>query len=210
MSRLSHYKKLPQVQRGFTIVELLVTLTIVVLVTGLVMIRYSSFNSSVLLTSQAYITAFDIREAQSLAVSVRGNSNEFREEYGMYFDMSLPNQYQLFQDDNMNGKTDPVHYDNGEAVGAPLKVDSRFSIINICATNNTSRTCYADDPETGSEVIDTTLDEITISFKRPDFDAAFYSPVRTSIQSAEIVFGNENTSLTKKVVVYQSGQISIE
>jgi prepilin-type N-terminal cleavage/methylation domain-containing protein len=58
--------------RGFTLIELMVTITIVVLVTGIVLVQYSSFNSSVLLTSQAYQLAFDLREAQSLAISVRG------------------------------------------------------------------------------------------------------------------------------------------
>jgi type II secretory pathway pseudopilin PulG len=195
---------------GFTVVELLVTLAIVVLVTGVVMLRYSSFNSSVLLTSQAYLTAFDIREAQSLAISVRGNSSEFREEYGIYFDMGNPNVYRLFQDDDANGEHTIARYNAGEEVGDPIRVDPRFTILNICATNTASRSCYADDPDTTGEVVDPTLSNITIAFKRPDFDATLYSAAKSSLQSIEVIFGSADNEIRKKVLVYTSGQIAID
>lgn len=196
--------------RGFTVVELLVTLSIVVLVTGIVMLRYSSFNSSVLLSSQAYITAFDIREVQSLAVSVRGNNDEFREEYGLYFDLTNPNQYLLFQDSNFNGVNDPVRYHSGEEVGSPYMIDPRFSIVNICATNDASRTCAADDPDTTGEAIDSNLSNVAISFERPDFDAAFYTASKSGLQSVEIKISTDDLEIIKTVKVYTSGQISIE
>jgi len=177
-------------------VELLVTITIVVLVTGVIMIRYSSFNSSVLLSGQAYVTAFDIREAQSLAVSVRGNQSEFREEYGLYFDLSNPTSYILFQDDDTNGSHSPVRYHESEAIGSPIRVDSRFRILDICATSGGSQTC--------------SISNLAISFKRPDFDAAFYSTSVGAISSVEIVLGSADSSITRSVVVYASGQISVE
>lgn len=209
---MSHHKRSRHntQMRGFTVVELLVTLGIVVLVTGIVMIRYSSFNSSVLLTSQAYLVGFDIREAQSLAVSVRGNLSEFREEYGMYFDMANPGQYVLFQDDDTNGDHNPARYHSGEEIGIPFKVDSRFSIINICGTNSTSRTCYASDPTATGESVDTAFNNIAVTFKRPDFDAAFYNASKSSLQSVEIHFGNPESSIIKKVIVYASGQITVD
>lgn len=181
---------------GFTVVELMVTLGIVVLVTGIIMIRYSSFNSSVLLSSQAYLTAFDIREAQSLAVSVRGNQSEFREEYGLYFNMVNPREYLLFQDDDSNGDQDPVRYHADEELGAAYRIDSRFEILDICASNGGSQTC--------------SLSNIAISFKRPDFDASFYSSDMGGIDSIELVIGSEDSSITRSVVVYASGQISVE
>lgn len=180
---------------GFTIVELLVTLTIVVLVTGIIMIRYSSFNSSVLLSGQAYLTAFDIREAQALAVSVRGNQSEFREEYGMYFAASSPTEYLIFQDDDSNGAHLPARYHVGEELGT-YKVDSRFSITNICVVSGGSQTCG--------------IDDLAISFRRPDFDASFYSTEAANITAAEIVFGNPNSTITRSVVIYASGQISVD
>jgi type II secretory pathway pseudopilin PulG len=201
MLRNNRYRSIAGKVRGFTVIELLVTLSIVVLVTGVVMIRYSSFNSSVLLTSQAYTLAFDLREAQSLAVSVRGNSSKFREEYGMYFAMTSPDEYVLFQDDNANGDQSPARYHTNEMVGVPNKVDSRFTLVDICGTNSSSRTCYSDDAA---------FNNIAISFKRPDFDADLYSPVKSDLQSVEIVIGSKDSSQTKSVIVYASGQIAVD
>lgn len=201
------------VSRGFTLVELMVTLSIVVLVTGVVMIQYSSFNSSVLLTSQAYVTAFDVREAQTLAVSVRGQGAQFREEYGLFFDITAenPNNYILFQDDNANGIDEPARYNVGEELGVRREIGIRFKLLNICATNSVSRTCYTDDPNTVGEDINSAFHDVAISFKRPDFDAAFYSSSgKSNIQSIEIIIGTGDSPLTKNIVVYQTGQVSLK
>ena len=196
---------------GFTIIELMVTVTIVVLVTGLIMVQYSSFNNSVLLKDQAYLTAFDIREAQALAVSVRGQGAQFREEYGLYFDMAQINKYLLFQDnDALYGATVPAQYNPGEEVGVPYKVDPRFAIVNICVTNASARTCYKDDPATAGETIDATLKTLAITFRRPNFDAAFYSPSKAGIESAEIHFSTPSAKIMRVVTVYQTGQVSVK
>lgn len=212
MFKQIHKKNFKRLIQGFTVIELMVTITIVVLVTGIIMVQYSSFNSSVLLTSEAYLMAFDLREAQSLAVSVRGQSDEFREEYGIYFDITAdnPNQYLLFQDDNYIDFQDPAHYDFGEQVGVPYAVNPQFVISNICATNSSSRTCYADDPSTTGEVVNTAFHDLAVTFQRPDFDAAFYSNAKTSIQSMDITIQARNSTLQKKVTVYSTGQISIK
>ena len=201
-------KKLFLKQQGFTIVELMVTLTIVVLVTGIVMLQYSSFNSAILLTSQAYLTAFDVRETQTLAISVRGQGSQFREEYGLYFDMSDTGEYLLFQDDNSKGKDNPVRYNPGEEIGTPYKLDLRYELKNICVTDSGTRTCYKD--EATDAISDVQLSNLAISFKRPDFDANFYSPGKSSISSAEIIIGIMGTTHTKEIVVSSTGQISVK
>jgi prepilin-type N-terminal cleavage/methylation domain-containing protein len=181
---------------GFTLIELMVTITIVVLVTGLVMVQYSSFNNSVLLTDQAYLTAFDIREAQTLAVSVRGQNGEFRVEYGLYFNKSATanNKYLLFQD---QGTVEPPRYDVGEEVGLPYKVDPRFTISNICGTSTSVPVC-------------TDLNSVSISFKRPNFDATFYSVDKANLESVTIEFEPLNGAITRKVLVYKTGQVSVQ
>ena len=188
--RVSHAKNY---LHGFTIIELMITITIVVLVTGLVMVQYSSFNNSVLLTDQAYLTAFDIREAQSLAVSVRGQGAQFHGAYGLYFDMSANNKYILFQD---KGSIEPAQYDTGEEVGLPYKVDPRFIIADICGTNGGSLTCG--------------LRSVAISFKRPNFDAAFYSADMASLESVSIKYSPQNGAITRTVTIYKTGQVSVQ
>lgn len=199
-------------RQGFTVIELMVTVSIVVLVTAIIMVQYTSFNNSVLLRNQAYLTAFDLREAQAFAVSVKGRGAQFREEYGIHFvyDGLVPDSYLLFQDNDTNGDHTPTRYHTGEEVGQPYRVDPRFIIKNLCATNTGSRTCTVDDPKTTDETIDPSLQSLTVSFKRPDFDAQFYSPVKTNLQSAEIHFGTPTGTVVRTVVVYQTGQISVD
>jgi len=196
---------------GFTLIELMVTLGIVVLATGLVMIRYASFNSSVLLTSLAYEVAFDLRETQSLAISVRGNQSIFRQEYGMHFDASSPNQYILMQDSN-GGSNDQdlktgapfIRYDQGEMIGNPIIIDPRFTMVDLCATSmGGGRVCYTQNNYPRF---------ITIAFARPDFDAIMHGDGIGQLRSAEIIFGpgNGESAITRSVVVNANGQISVD
>lgn len=186
-------RNLQNFTHGFTIIELMITITIVVLVTGLVMVQYSSFNNSVLLTDQAYLTAFDIREAQSLAVSVRGQGAQFRGAYGLYFDTSVNSKYILFQD---NGTIEPAQYDANEEVGLPYKVDPRFVIADICGSSGGSQTCG--------------LRSVAISFKRPNFDAAFYSADKANLESVSIKYSPQNGAIFRTVTIYKTGQVSVQ
>ncbi len=199
---ISNNKWLRFKKSGFTVVELMVTITIVVLVTGIVLVQYSSFNSSVLLTSQAYKTAFDLRETQSLAISSKGKNNNFREEYGLYFNMSLPTQYLLFQD---VGDADvPAHYNAGEEIGGPTIVDPRFVISRMCVSTGAISAC-------GGSATDVTT--LAVTFERPDFDAAFYStgPTVANVQTALVYISSiADVSASKIVRVSASGQMSVE
>ena len=181
---------------GFSLVELMVTIGIVTLVTGVVLIRYSSFNSVVILKSQAYEMGLDIREAQVFGVSVGGSTGQFREAYGMYINLSTPNIYTLFQDAPGSG-TDLV-YDAGEEVGEVYVIDPRFTILEICTTFAATYDCAG-------------ATEASIAFKRPDFDARMTTNGEPNPQQIEIVIAAvEDPSVRRTVVVYASGQISIQ
>lgn len=203
-NRLTHYVQQHSKKSGFTVVELMVTITIVVLVTGVVLVQYSSFNSSVLLTSQAYKTAFDFREAQSLAISSRGRgtNNTFREEYGLYFNMSARNQYLLFQD--VGNTIVPARYNFGEEIGSPTIIDPRFEISLMCVSASAVSEC---------DGTTTDVSTLSVSFERPDFDAAFYATgtgVPASIQTALIYITSISDDTASKIVrISTSGQISV-
>lgn len=210
-SRIQRHILSQHASGGFTLIELMVTLGIVVLATGLVMIRYASFNSSVLLSSQAYEVAFDLRETQSLAVSVRGNQSVFRQEYGMHFDMASPNQYLLMQDSN-EGTNDQdlkrgapyIEYDEGELIGNPIIIDPRFTITDLCATGTSGgRVCYSENNYPSF---------VTIAFARPDFDAVMHGDGVGQLSSAEIVFGpgNGESPITRSVIINANGQITVD
>ena len=60
-------------QRGFTLVELLITFAIIAIITGIVLVKYKAFDSTVLLKSAAYELSLNLRETQAKSVSVRGD-----------------------------------------------------------------------------------------------------------------------------------------
>ncbi len=70
---------------GFTLTELLISCAIIALVSTIVLVKYGSFDSTVLLKSAAYEIALTLREAQVRSVSVSGEGGEFSYPYGVTF-----------------------------------------------------------------------------------------------------------------------------
>ncbi len=181
--------------RGFTLVELMVSVGIIVLVTGLALVRYGAFNNSVLLKSQALELALDIRQAQASSVSVSVGSevalNE-REGYGVYVNTDTDNgangQYILFRDNDNDSR-----YDDGEQVGETYIIDPRFVISDICDQNGACD--YTD---------------AAVSFRRPNFDARLRAD-GTAVTQLDIVLATvQEDSVTRTISVYASGQITVE
>lgn len=193
-------------QHGFSIFEVLITAAIIGIITGIIVVKYGSFNNIILLKSQAYEIALDIREAQLFAVSVRGESGTFREDYGLYFNLTAPDRYLLFQDSGTIEQVDEygsvksiAYYDSGEEIGVPYFIDSRFELLSICVNN------CAD-----------SVDDITVTFRRPDFDAQFASVSGDAygvgtINDARITIANvTDNSIVRTIIVSPTGQVDIE
>jgi prepilin-type N-terminal cleavage/methylation domain-containing protein len=178
-------------RRGFGLVELMVSMSIMALVSAVIITRQSSFNGAVLLRNQAYEVAFALREAQLLAVS---GGDELVRRYGVYFNSNPATQHQyiLFRDSDEDGR-----YDTGEQIGLTGKLDTRFEI----------REAFVDTTSHG---------EMVILFERPNFDAKYYNS--TGVQQVDNVAyidvsrtgvtGNE-VGTVRRVEVSNTGQISV-
>lgn len=180
-------------EKGFTLIELLITIAIIGIVTGMMLARYGSFNSVVLLKNQAYEVALDLREAQTYALSVRNPviaQTVSYEEYGIYFNLNAPQTYVFFQDDDGISPAVP-YYDSAELL-ALRYLDSRFRIVQLCVGSNCSIT------------------NLTISFGRPNFDAeirsgsAVYNDARITIASVT------DPTYTRSISVSVTGQITVQ
>lgn len=171
---------------GFTLVELMVTVGIIMIITAVVIVRYGAFNSAVLLKSQAYEMALNLREAQVFAISARGDQSAFRDGYGLYFNTATPNQYRLFFDRNGSG-----FYNSGEEVGEPFIIDARFMIRNICTTACTSS-------------------QLSVLFKRPDFDANLWIYGGSPASARIVITPASDADIERSVTVSNTGQISVE
>ena len=90
--------------RGFTLVEMVVVLMIIVLVTTIAITGQNTFNRSLILTDTAYTIAFSLREAQALGLSSRFagtntlGANIYNAGYGIRFSTLTPTSYVLYAD----------------------------------------------------------------------------------------------------------------
>jgi prepilin-type N-terminal cleavage/methylation domain-containing protein len=190
--------------KGFTLVELLVTISIFVVLTGVVLFNQSKFNSTILLTNLAYDTALTIRQAQNYGINIKefnagiGGESVFVP-YGVHFDISnaINNKsFILFADINSQGKF------NSETLGNCIATEgcvNRYSIkrgnfvsdLTVTKGNNTSSTTVLD-----------------ITFKRPNPDAIITSNSVNDYSKATIYLTGVDGS-TRKVNVQANGLIEI-
>lgn len=174
-------------ERGFSILEVLITTAIIGIITGLVTLRYGSFNNLILLKNQAYQVAIDLRETQTRALSVAGTTGRFRRPYGMHFNMSEPDRYTLFLDSNPENGV----YDIGEQLEV-RRLDSRFQLKRLCS--GSSESC-------------TSLPELSITFRRPNFDAIMNAG---TVANGVVEIETLTADSTRMVNVNAVGQITVE
>lgn len=83
---------------GFTLVEMLITLSIIIIISAVAVAGQSTFNQSILLTDTAYTVALSAREAQSLGLSSRKFSGVQNGGYGLHFVNASTKKYIVFAD----------------------------------------------------------------------------------------------------------------
>jgi Tfp pilus assembly protein FimT len=169
---------------GFGLVELLVSITIITIVTGIVLARHSNFNSAILLRNQAYEIAFHIREAQQLAVAGTSEVDQTGPQvFGVYFDSDNPGEYTLFKDsgDNPNG----LRVSGGDEDLITHRLDSRFEISSITAS------------------------PLHITFERPLYNATFRSSGSVA-SPVTITIGEISSGKTRSIIVTSAGQVTVQ
>jgi prepilin-type N-terminal cleavage/methylation domain-containing protein len=190
-------------QAGFGLIELMVSISIVVLVLAVVMFNQGSSNSASLLRSQAYEVALGMREVQLSAVSAMYQSSGFRNVFGLYFNTtsSLNGFYYNFRD---SGTPSNYFYTAGEEIGKRNNLDKRFEISEIRLVSGATKIPEAD---------------ISILFERPNFDAIFYTaagvPANAAVSAVEIDVRLKGTSgsgdsKVRTVEVSRTGQITVQ
>lgn len=181
---------------GFTLIELLVVMGIMIVITSLVLARYSQFNGVVLLRALAYNVALSFREAQTFGISGRSVGGTFAYRYGVYIASASPTQYILFGDTNNNSA-----YEASEVITA-YSMNAGYGFSEFCARlSNGVERCAS----TGS------IANLTIMFKRPEPDAV----IRTNNMGPSDVYTQATvtmvspTGATRSVTVTTTGQIAV-
>lgn len=162
-------------KKGFTLIEMLVVITIIGVVSAIVVTSQKSFERSVVLTNTAYDIALSVREAQAFGFSGKSATNVSTDignyAYGIDFDMSKPMIYTLFADTKSVSQTQKCHkiekitgspnqkigdcyFSGGDTVVKKSGIDNSVAISKICVTSAT--------------VICKKKGQLDISFTRPN------------------------------------------
>lgn len=189
-------------QGGFGLIELIVSISIIILVTSVVLTRHSAFTSVNLLKNQAFLLATAITETQQMAISnmsegTGGGVVAYRNRYGIHFATSTTDKnYFVFIDQNGDRY---FNAGGGEQIGSTGRIDPRISIQDIRYTS-------------GGSLVSTQA--ISITFQRPNFDANFRRPTLSGSTDAagpiEIALSSSETPGQIAVItVAPTGQVSV-
>ncbi|MEK7117012.1 MAG: type II secretion system protein [Patescibacteria group bacterium] len=153
---------------GFTLVELIVVMSIATVIMTALIIQQSKWNDRLTVNTQAYELALMIRQAQIYSLGVRedmAGGGGFDVGYGVYFDKDYVdvngkiNRYIFFADKN---NADIGKYDAGDAI-IETKTFTRGVIIDeFCGTKGNGQNDDRCAPGAGNVVM------LNITFFRPD------------------------------------------
>lgn len=190
--------------RGFSILELLVVVTIFITITTVVLANYNKFRSSTILTNLTYNIALAVREAQVYGLSFRATEDitPFGS-YGVHFDATsgANRQFILFADALPAGNPDRRYTSQTEEV-QKYTIQSGYLINRLCGYVNVSSSCTA-------------LRDLDIVYSRPNPEA-YISGRRLSDNSlmtfsyGAVTVSTSDGTATRTVKLWSSGQISVQ
>jgi prepilin-type N-terminal cleavage/methylation domain-containing protein len=214
--------------RGFTLIEMLVSIAIFIIVTAVVLAGYRKFGQNVLTTNLAYEIALSIREAQVYGMSVKetaSGSLKYTAGYGV--DFSLPSD----PDDGIRYYTVFIDNDNSRfcTLNNPGELckdgSERLKVYDLPEQSKIEKICGVFDGDTNtdptmnndgkSEECDPTIVSLSMVFTRPNPEAsirAVYSDGSMSglYKGARIYISSYVGGGSKRVVeVWNTGQIAV-
>lgn len=205
--------------RGFTVIEMLVVLAIIIVITMVALLSQDSFNRSIILTDTAYSVALSVREMQTLGLSSRKTATGLQNAgYGTYF--YAGNTYITFSDigggsvyaycstatpGTPEAKPGNCRYDAGtDTLIKTYRFDRGFTIRRVCGSD-TSGTRHCTDGGTG-------LSAVHVVFTRPNTESiitGIRSSVAYEFTSAEVYLETPDGSATRSVCISKVGQVSV-
>ena len=210
----------PRAARGFTLVEMLVTLSILAIITAVAITGQSTFNQSILLNDTSYTVALSAREAQSLGLSSRKFAGVQNGGYGVHFTNTNPTKsYTVFADvqsiaaesawcpavatTTPETKSGNCVYDGAGETFQKYDLTRGFTISDFCGKNGGSLQCAS----TGA------IQSLDILYLRPNTSAIITgitsSGAQTQFTCAQVTLESPTSNTTQTVRMSQLGEVSV-
>lgn len=225
---------------GFTLYELLISISVVVVLTGIVMYNHKRFETDIEVSNLAYKLGLIVREAQTNSISVKqfgDDGRNFDTSYGLHFDKYINDEFIVFTDlpEASAGVADGLYTRVIELGGVGMDCESSECVekISLGRGNKIKSLCaiyWADgNPSQSEPCIEMggggNYGFLDIRFKRPNPDAilnVYNEGDYTPGQQVTVCDGETKScsgwaiclvspqGRNKRVSVYQTGQISVE
>lgn len=217
------------VVRGFTLIELIVVLFLIIVLTTITITSQTNYNRSLIITNTAYTVALSIRESQSLGLSSRNFKGTQNAGYGVNFHKATNDKYIIFADIDGPLSNPPYQayalcptgtantpefkpgnclYDSTGEILKTYSLNKGFRIHNFCGlrTTNNALACGSSDA----------WPSMNITFIRPNTEAVISminsgNNLAYPMKCAVIWIAPPNGTATnmKCIVVAQTGQVSV-
>ena len=201
--------------KGLTLIELMVVLSIFFVITGALIFDYGSFRSTVSLQNLTDDVALAIRKAQSFAIGARGVNTDFDKSYGVHLSTSstpgaliaTSKSFLMFS----TGISDK-RYHLGTGVCGDVANNDCMELFTITGFDSVKEIWLGGEQKGASTYLD-------IVFTRPDPRAYFCYRTEISgtcsgtFSEAKIVISNNqigDKEKEKTITIQNTGQISIE
>ena len=147
--------------QGFSIIELIVTMSMFVMISMALLFNYNTFSGHITLDTLSNQIALWIRDAQVEAMSVKvGAASGAYSGYGIHFDRATPDQFIFFAD--LNGNAD---YDAGGTCGDATS--ECVKVITLLKGNKISKLCGDITAVSARKVVPPSVERsIVLAFKR--------------------------------------------
>lgn len=213
-----------EMNRGFTLVELVVSIGIFVLMTSLIVAKFGKFNQSTLLTDTAYDVALTLRLAQTYGLSVRSasqlGSGSFQRSYGVDFSRNAGGD--SCGASATSNITTLTLFADSPTVGTPsfcdtAGVDQAITSYLLIRGASLAKLCITPDGQAASQCQSDPVNEVSrlaVSFTRPDPEAVICASnggaaPTCGYKYAEIVVQSSDGT-ARTIAVRQNGQISVQ
>lgn len=193
---------------GFSLIELIVTLGIIIIISTLILANYPNLSEMHSVDRAARIVSIEIRDAETRAMSIKEDptsSSARFPAYGVHFDLSKPKDIALFVDLNCSaGTASNCKYESaaGDTIFETKIIPTNAVIKQICGN-------LKSDPFNKN----CNLTSADIVFLRPA-PSVFLKGIDNlgayDFSDIEVIIGEARTNNKKMIGTTQGGQIFVE